>query len=91
MNTSACLHPCSGLIVASFSESGDKKDFGDCLDADVDAECDYKSWQKSFYIASSTEFIAAAFFLATACFVVKDWDKAIEDEKGNTLIFSIIH
>ena len=60
----------------------DTNDFGDCPDADVNAECDYKSWQKSFYIASSTEFIAAAFFLATACFVIKDWDKAIEDEKG---------
>ena len=60
----------------------DTKEFGDCPDADVDAECDYKSWQKSFYIASSTEFIAAAFFLATACFVIKDWDKAIEDEEG---------
>ena len=64
----------------------DKKDFEDCPNADVNAECDYKSWQKSFYIASSTEFIAAAFFLATACFVIKDWDKAIEDEKGKLAI-----
>ena len=60
----------------------DENDFGDCKNPDEDAECDYKSWQKSFYIASSTEFIAAAFFLATACFVIKDWDKAIEDEEG---------
>ena len=50
-----------------------------------EAECDYYSWQKSFYIASSTEFLAAMFFLATGFFVVKDWDKAIQDEKGQLM------
>ena len=50
-----------------------------------EAECDYYSWQKSFYIASSTEFLAAMFFLATGFFVVKDWDKAIKDEKGELI------
>ena len=59
----------------------------DDVEGECDPECDYKSWQKSFYIASSTEFVAAAFFLATACFVVKDWDKAIEDEKGKIVNF----
>ena len=55
----------------------DSDESGEC-----GAECDYKSWQKSFYIASLTEFLSAIFFLATAFFVVKDWDKAIKDEAG---------
>ena len=46
------------------------------------AEIDYKSWQKTFYIATGMEFLAAVFFLLTAFFVVQDWNKAIQDEKG---------
>ena len=42
--------------------------------------------QNAFYIATSFEFLAALFFLATAFFVVKDWDKALEDEKGKKLL-----
>ena len=70
-----CLAPyILGFITDGFKDSY-SDDSGEC-----ESECDYKSWQKSFYIASSTEFLAAIFFLATAFFVVKDWDKAIEDE-----------
>jgi len=45
-------------------------------------EIDYKSMQNSFYVATATEVIAAIFFLLTTFFVIQDWDKALQDEKG---------
>ena len=50
-----------------------------------DAECDFKSWQKTLYICSSVGFLGAAFYLVSAFFVIKDWDTAKENEKGIVL------
>ena len=35
--------------------------------------------------------ISAVLFLLTAFFIVKDWDKAIADEKGRYLIYKYFH
>ena len=49
-------------------------------------EIDFKSMQKSFYIATTMEVIAAMCFLLTTFFVIQDWDKALWDEQGKQII-----
>ena len=45
-NRSECLHPCSGLLISSFTKSGEGKDLESLISRDVAAYRNFTKWSR---------------------------------------------